>query len=62
MRFILSLVFWLILIGLGFLVGDRYGAPGVVSGAVSPAFEAIEGKIGVSPQAEDTSDADGKKN
>ncbi len=61
MRFVLTLVFWLILIGLGVLVGDRYGAPALVSGAVSPAFEAVESKIGVASE-EDASDADEKKN
>lgn len=40
------LLFWLILIGFGALLGHRYGVPNFVTGMSDPAFEAVEGIFG----------------
>ena len=40
------LLFWLILFGLGALVGDRYGLPSLLTNLTDKGFERIEGMIG----------------
>ena len=40
------LLFWLILIGIGALIGHRYGMPGFVTGVTDPAFESVERMLG----------------
>jgi len=40
------LIFWLILFGLGALVGDRYGLPSLLTNFTDKAFERAEGMIG----------------
>ncbi len=46
MRFVLTLVFWLVLVGIGLLIGDRYGAPTAITGLTDGVFEAIESQAG----------------
>lgn len=46
-RFFLTILFWLVLIALGWLGGDRYGAPGWAAKTAAPAFGAIEGWLPV---------------
>lgn len=40
------LLFWLILFGLGALVGDRYGLPSLLTNLTDKGFERVEGMIG----------------
>lgn len=49
MRFI----FWLIIFALGWVLGDRYGLPAPVAGAVDGALGAIERAVGLDTDAEE---------
>ena len=50
-RFIFSIIFWGVIATVTFLSGARYGAPGWLSNAATPAFEAIETKLNIDTEA-----------
>ncbi|MEM9706547.1 MAG: lysozyme [Pseudomonadota bacterium] len=47
-KFFRTIILWALLALMGFLAGDRYGAPTLLSSLSTPLFEAIETRLGVS--------------
>ena len=45
-NFFFRILIWIVLFGLVFLAGDRYGAPGWMSRTIAPAFDFVERQVG----------------
>ena len=56
------MVFWLVLVVIGVLVGDRYGVPGFVTGVTDRGFELIESQIGGDQEENEVSKNGGASN